>query len=375
MNIHDDGRSGGVAVGTTTRTAPSFMERAILSVLVLTVVFGLAVDTRSHRESAQIDSFFTRSHALAYAASSACAVFLLYLVRKRQTAGHKRLAAIPLGLESAIAGLGVYVLGGIGDMWWHTTYGVEQELKILFSPTHLLLMCAMLMLAFGPIRSAWMADDNADAENAAGDNSQLSRWTGLSRMWPVALAAGCITAVLNIFFTYSSPFETAVFTTKVPPLFGQFAQFLFTASTMAVFTHTVVFFGVMMLVMRRWELPLGTFLLAFAVPAGSMFVYFDWSYNRRITALLVGAVVCEIVNLALALIRSSWFTARTQFRVFAAITPPLFWSAYLLVTKNGDPISWSREQWTGTIIWTGIIGLGLSVLFLPPRLNHPTYLD
>jgi hypothetical protein len=370
MNIHDDGRSGGVAVKPTTRTATAFVERAILSLLVLTVVFGLAVDTRSHRESDQIDSFFTRSHALAYAASSACAVFLLYLVRKQQTIGRKRFAAIPLGLESAIAGLGVYVLGGIGDMWWHTAYGVEQELKILFSPTHLLLMCAMLMLALGPIRSAWMADDPSTA-----DDEQVNRWTGLSRMWPVALAAGCITAVLNIFFTYSSPFETAVFTTKVPALFGQFSQFLFTASTMAVFTHTVIFFGVMMLIMRRWELPLGSFLLAFAVPAFSMFVYFDWSYNRRITALLLGAVVCEIVNAALSLIRSSHFTARIRFRVFAAITPPLFWATYLLVTKNGDPITWSREQWTGTIFWTGIIGLGLSVLFLPPRLNRPTYLD
>jgi hypothetical protein len=348
------------------RTETTFTERAVLSLLVLSVVFGLAVDTRSHRESAKIESFFTASHALGYAASAACAVFLLFVVRKRQAAGASGLGMIPLGLGAAVAGLGVNLVGGLGDMWWHTAYGVEQELKILFSPTHLLLMCAMLMLSFGPIRSAWMASTG---------EGKLNRWTGITRMWPVALATGCLAAVLNIFLTYTSPYETGVFTAQVPTLFGRFAQFLYTASTMAIFAHTVVFFGLVLLIMRRWELPLGTFLVAFAVPAGSMFVYFDWSYNDRITALLTGAGVCEVVNVALRSISNPHFNARIRFRVFAAITPPLFWTAYLLVTKHGDPISWSREQWTGTIIWTGIIALGMTVLFLPPRLPHPTYLD
>jgi hypothetical protein len=114
-----------------------------------------------------------------------------------------------------------------------------------------------------------------------------------------------------------------------------------------------------------------------AVPAVSMFIYFGWEYRRAITALLVGAVVCDVLNVLLRLlIRSeSRTSARIRFRVFAFVAPILFWSVYLLVTKQGRPITWSAEQWTGTIVWSGILGLGLSVLLLPPRTPQQTYLD
>jgi hypothetical protein len=68
-------------------------------------------------------------------------------------------------------------------------------------------------------------------------------------------------------------------------------------------------------------------------------------------------------------------SVRLRYRLFGALAPVLFWTTYLLVTRNGAPITWSTEQWTGTIAWSGLLGLGLTVLLLPPRLTQRTWLD
>jgi hypothetical protein len=376
------GSKAGSEAGSEARTTPTgpldgvatasvttvHWERAALALLVTVVTFGLAIDTQSHRQSDVIDTFFTQEHALGYAGSTACGVFLLYLVRRRQIAGLRGRDVIPLGLESAIAGLAVYVVGGIGDLSWHTAFGVEQELKILFSPTHLLLMCAMLMLAFGPIRSAWMSLD-LDGQNQV-QNGRPSLG-GMTKFWPLALAAGSMATVLNIFFTYASPFETSVFTVKIPLLFQQFGSFLQVSATLGIFVHTLVFFGIILVMLRRWPLPVGLITVMLAVPAAAMFVYFDWEYRTEITALLVGALAVDMLLFGLQFISS----VRLRFRLFGALAPVLFWSLYLVVTKGSDPITWSNEQWTGTIAWSGLLGLALTVLLLPPRLSHQTYLD
>ncbi len=341
----------------------SWWERAVLSVLGAWVAFGLAVDTRSHRESATIDSFFTQAHAIAYAGGTACAVFLLFLARRRQQAGARGRRMFGSGLESAYLGLGVYVAGGVGDLAWHTNFGIEQELKILFSPTHLLLLSAMVMLGFGPIRAAWMATDLTEQTK--------DQFVGLRTFWPVALAAGVLIAILNIFFTYASPFEQPIFTAQLPALFSQFAQVLHVSSSMGVFIHTAVFFGILLLLARRWSLPLGTFTLAFLVMFGSMYVYFDWEVRRTAVAALLGGVACDVLNLALGVARNR----RLRFRLLGFAAPILFWVVYLLVTKDGEPITWSTEQWTGTIAWTGLIGLAMTMVLLPPIGQPAGYLD
>jgi hypothetical protein len=348
-------------------------ERAVLSVLIAWVAFGLAVDTRSHREAASIDSFFTRSHALAYAAGSACAVFLLFLARRRQSAGARGLRVFGSGLESAYLGLGVYVLGGLGDLIWHTAFGVEQELKILFSPTHLLLMTAMVMLGFAPIRAAWMtADPSSSAgRTSAGPSSKGEVHQRITSFWPIALAAGMLMAVLNIFFTYASPFEQPIFTTELPLLLNQFSQFFHVSASMGVFIHTVVLFGLMLLLARRWSLPLGSFTLAFLVLFGSMYVYFDWEIRRTAVAALLGGVACDVLNVVLRLIKN----ARLRFRSLGFTAPIVFWIVYLLVTMNGKSITWSAEQWTGTIAWSGLLGLAITVVLLPPTAGPRGYLD
>lgn len=47
-------------------------------------------------------------------------------------------AAIPAGYSLGLLGVIIFALGGLGDMWWHTVFGIERDVATLLSPTHLM---------------------------------------------------------------------------------------------------------------------------------------------------------------------------------------------------------------------------------------------
>jgi hypothetical protein len=331
-------------------------ERATLAVLVTWIAIGLAVDTRRHRTDRSLDTFFTSAHALLYAGWVATAVFLLHVVRKRQAAGAVGRAAIPRGFEAAVAGAVLFGIGGIGDMIWHTVFGIEVELKILFSPTHLLLMTAMVMISFGPVRSTWLTRDAATARN----------------LWPAALASGVITSVLLVFFQFVSAFDRPVFTVKVPGLFG-LGEVLRVQAIAGIVILTVLFFTPILLMARRWELPFGMATLAFAVPALSNFIFTDFKTTRLSPAVVAGGLVTDLLWLALRSQRSS--RPRLSYRLFGALAPFAFWCTYLGITMVGRTMQWPAELWTGTLLWSAIVGAGITVVLLPPVDAPATWLD
>ena len=63
--------------------------------------------------------------------------------------------ALPKGYETTIAGLIVFLAGGILDMIKHTLWGFEQGFDALLSPTHLLIGAGMFLIIAGPVRSAF----------------------------------------------------------------------------------------------------------------------------------------------------------------------------------------------------------------------------
>jgi len=331
-----------------------FSERATLSLLVAIVALGLAVDTRRHRTDASLDTFFTSAHALLYTGWLACAVFLLYVVRRRMVAdGRSFIQAVPLGFEGSVVGALLFGVGGALDLIWHTQFGIERELKILFSPTHLLLMSAMLLMAFGPIRATWMVDEPARARS----------------LWPVMLSAGALSSVLAVFFQYVSVFDRPVFTATLPALLG-LDQIVRTQSIVGLIVTTAVLFGPVLLVARRWALPLGSCTLAFGVVAAGNFIYTNFRPLRLTVVLIAGGVAADV--LAWGLRRCP---PRLGFRLFGALAPLLLWSIYLVATVPGHPIKWSAELWTGAVAWSALVGLAITVLLLPPVGAPRSHLD
>ena len=342
-----------------TRTADIWRDQAVLSVLGFWMAIGLAIDTRRHRTDPSLDTFFTSAHGLLYAGWLACSLFTLYIVRRNRAHTTTLRDAIPRGLEPAVGGAAVFGLGGIGDLIWHTRYGIERDFKILFSPTHLLLMTAMLMVTFGPVRVLWMSHSTADERPT------------LARLWPAAVAAGSMASVLFVFFQYVPAFERPVFTTSIPPLFKSFGVLLQSYSVLSVLITTLLYFGTMLLMARRWPLPFGSFFIVAAVICTSMYIFTDFRRSRLLLAFLIGAVLCDMLQH----VATKLLSPRAAYRVLGGVGPLLLWGSYLVLTVPGHPIELDAEVWSGSVLWSGLVGLAITVLLLPPRSAPATHLD
>lgn len=336
------------------RVEASQTERAVLASLVTVVAAGLAIDTRRHRTDRGLDTFFTSAHAVLYAGWLSCAVYLLFVVRKRLNTGAHGIEAVPVGFGGAVVGAALFGVGGVGDLLWHTVFGIERDLKILFSPTHLFLMSAMLLLCFGAVRSTWMSDESAT----------------LRVLWPAVLSTGALCSVLVVFFQYVSPFDRAVFTTQVPALLG-LDQVVRSQSIVGVIVTTALLFGPILVLLRRWALPFGSCTIVLGVVMASNFVFTDFKPVRITVAVMVGSVAIDLLLSALRRFASP----RIVFRLFGALAPLTLWATYVAVTVAQRRITWSAEEWTGTLVWSSLVGLAMTVLLLPPRNAPMSYLD
>ena len=50
------------------------------------------------------------------------------------------------------------MLGGAGDIVWHTLFGIEAGIEALLSPTHLLLAFGGAVAVSGPLHAIWHRD-------------------------------------------------------------------------------------------------------------------------------------------------------------------------------------------------------------------------
>ena len=62
--------------------------------------------------------------------------------------------ALPLQYRRALIGLPVFILGGLGDLAWHTVFRVEDRIEAVTSPTHLVLGLGVCLFISGPVTSA-----------------------------------------------------------------------------------------------------------------------------------------------------------------------------------------------------------------------------
>jgi len=129
--------------------------------LATLIVVGGYVDAWAHRHLAStLETFFTPWHGLLYGAALATAAWLgLEILAARRTLGSWR-AAVPIGYGPAVVGVGAVFVGGVGDLIWHTMFGIEVSVDALLSPTHLLLAGGFLLMVGAPAR-AWLVHPEA----------------------------------------------------------------------------------------------------------------------------------------------------------------------------------------------------------------------
>ncbi|MHB8510488.1 MAG: hypothetical protein ACYDGR_17915, partial [Candidatus Dormibacteria bacterium] len=103
---------------------------AALSVWMLS---GLYMDGWAHDHfGADLTTFFTPWHGFLYAGFSLLAgyICLNFLIRVRQ--GCTWRDALPAGYLPSLVGVGLFAVGAVGDLIWHTLFGIEVDIEALY---------------------------------------------------------------------------------------------------------------------------------------------------------------------------------------------------------------------------------------------------
>ena len=285
--------------------------------LLIWFVGGTVVDVIAHFYFKLEDkNFFTPWHLLMYSGFAATAFVHLYPVLKD---GYTELRpgkqsfvaylgflirnAVPViktGYRSlspaykvSFWGCAAFLLGGIGDFFWHEIIGVEQNLQAMFSPSHIVLGLSFTVIASGPFRAF------------------LGRERDVRQTWGKSLLAmlslGFALSTFSLLFLYLSPYVMATTQFKYIPYlnifdgdgermwaFAYFATAVQQASFMlqaAMVTSLVVFIG------RRYVLPVGSYALVFGIQAAIMSIL---KLNFWVVpgALLIG-LIADLVSRSL----------------------------------------------------------------------------
>lgn len=93
---------------------------------------------------------------------------------------------MPAGYEWSLVGAGLFALGGLSDLAWHTRFGIEVSVEALLSPPHLLLALGAGLMVAGPVRAAL----------ARGDTRAP---------WPALAALALLLSLLTFFTAYVNP--------------------------------------------------------------------------------------------------------------------------------------------------------------------------
>ncbi|AFZ68146.1 hypothetical protein [Deinococcus peraridilitoris] len=308
------------------------------------LMIGIFVDGWAHNTFGEtLETFFTPWHGVFYSGFLATALWVGILVVRGVRTGRRGLAAVPLGYELAVIGMPVFALGGLGDMIWHTVFGIEVGLEALLSPTHLLLFLGAELLALAPLSSAWQ--------------ERTGRVSPPGVVWPAVLSA---TAALS-FASFMHMYAWALVESPAPvDYLSTRAHLTGTLLTALLLTAPVL------LLLKRWQLPPGAVTVLYLVNTLLMSAM-TGDLTRSGPVLLLALVSGLMSDLLIRGLRPSpsrpW-----AFRGGALALPLLVWAPFYAGASVLGLLSMSLELWLGVSVMSALGGLGLSALILPPAL-------
>jgi hypothetical protein len=329
------------------------------------LVGGVFLDGWAHAHGKVDQSFFTPWHAVLYSGYLATAVFLAATIARNHARGAPWRHAYPAGYGSAVIGAAIFAVAGVGDLGWHTLFGIEKGIEGEISPSHLALALGGILILSGPLRAAW--------RRASPDAAQ--RWRTLL---PALLALTYIFSLLVFFTQFADPIVKSRADLQIQdilivynPFQTDSDKFLSTELGVAsLLLQAAIMMGIVLVAVRRWRLPLGSFALIFglngllvSVLAGNAPVI-----EVGILSALIGLLI-DVLNVTL---RPS-VERVVALRVFAFAVPfinNLIYFAVLFALKG--EIAWSVHLWTGSIVMSGFVGLLLSYVMIPPKIPAQT---
>jgi hypothetical protein len=332
------------------RPRTSYRDDLVTVVLGVWFVVGLFLDAWAHNNIPRLETFFTPWHAVFYTGFAATGLWICWLVFRQLRAGRTGAAAVPVGYGLAVLALPVFGLFGILDYAWHTMFGIEQEFKILFSPTHVVGVTAMVVIVTSPLRAAW-------ADRSLPPNPSLRR------LLPAVLSLAFGSALVLLFLQYANALvwgpHWIVYTYSEPT--GGDRPPVDTLSAAIVVTNLVLLAPLLLLV-RRWRVPAGTATILYVAVAGLCAAITAFRYPSILVTMVVAGALVDVLLATLAPREDR----RGAYLTFAALAPLVTWGVYfavaaVVVGHLPDVV----EFWTGVPAVAALLGLLTGVL-----LNH-----
>jgi hypothetical protein len=348
-----DAPAAGPATLTGGRPVAGFGTNLVLALLGGWFTVGLMLDAWAHNNVPKLETFFTPWHAAFYSGFAATAGWVLWVCRGAIRDGQRALDAVPVGYGLTLVGLVGFALSGVGDLAWHTALGIEQNINILFSPTHVGLIVSMMAIVTTPLRSAW-------------HDPRLAVDAALRRLVPAILSLSFAATLVLLFLQYANAL-TYVARGVTYALSGEddhaTAQFVAESAV-----TTAVLLIPLLTVARRWRLPVGTTTILFLALGGLSTAVRGFENADLIIGLLVGGLGVEVLA---ATVRPGPDRLARQ-RLFGALAGLVTWAALLITAYLvTPPIAAIPELVYGLPLVQSMLGLLLAIILVPSRAPAP----
>ncbi len=301
---------------------------------------GLFLDGWAHNHIPELETFFTPWHGVFYLGYFATTFTLIFWTFARRRKGDW-VSAIPPGHGLSLFGSAIFFLGGIGDLGWHTAFGIEKDIEALLSPTHLILATGMLLIVSGNARHFWATRKPGQSKGCA--------------LFPVILSMAMSLALIlfMIQFAHFTDFEA---TGPVPDQ-TFYPQGL---SILGMILFGAAVSGILSLGMRRERLPVGAVTFVVAAPIAAL------ALMRTGVEFIPSALAAGLLGDWLLLITEESRHRKRLMRVFCFAVPALYYLFAFMTLHLTTGVWWTIHMWTGAIVLSGMAGLLTGVIAWPP---------
>jgi hypothetical protein len=332
--VGSSARSEAAYVAAHTYPAGGLLLDWAFSFLSIWLVGGSFLDGWAHTHGRVDDVFFTPWHAVLYSGALAIMLLLAATCVRNMALGYAGPQVLPAGYLLSLIGAALFLIGGAFDMLWHILFGIEVSIEALLSPSHLLLATSGVLMIGAPLR-------------AAARRPGVRGWLALG---PMLLSATLSLSILTFFTQFAHPLVETIAAAGSDRSLG----------VSSVLIQSALLVGVILLLVRRWALPLGALTLLIGLN-GAMMSVFEDTYNLVPAALAAGI----LADLLLRWLRPSE-QRRPQLYLFAFVVPALFYGLYFLALYLTSRLVWSISLWTGAVVLAGFTGLFVSFLIASP---------
>jgi hypothetical protein len=339
-------------LATPDRPRGRHIDDLVLALLSAGMVVGVFVDGWAHNNLDRVETFFTPWHALLYLGFAATAWWTARVSARNRW----ELGAVRPAYRLGVAGAAVFLIGGVADMGWHVVFGIEVDLELLLSPTHLFLMIGGLLLVSTSFR-------------AGRDEPDLDQ-PSFAELFPALLSLTLATAIVAFFFQYASPFlddaPTKGFRSFIANLPAsdpriQLSDYEFyrqVTGVLGIQITNLIYLGAIVLLLGRWRPPAGS--LTFLLTTVAVLLSSQHEFNSFL--LVLGPAAGGVAGDALVSRLEAGPSHRGAIRALAILVPLVTWSVFFLVMHVDKGVAWPVELWSGSIAFAVLTGFALSLL-------------